>query len=201
MGAGKYLDNTLAPVIQSQPAAKTEQERTDHAPKALLASSVPELEADLEAVDMDLLCDEKGAASGGGVLWLELVLSVPLEEGGLADARITHHNDLGVDAVVDAMVEAGADVGVHRWTTTAQVSSRPISSTTIYGQSNSELARPGSHHIITIPYVSYFSCLHRIVPSSYVCPLLLRHYRELKYNILASQPAVHRRKRVKLVLE
>jgi hypothetical protein len=51
---------------------------THHAPESLLASSVPELEADLVAAHKDLLGDKERAARRGGVLWIELVLRVPL---------------------------------------------------------------------------------------------------------------------------
>jgi hypothetical protein len=80
-----------------------------HASKTLLASRIPELETNLEAVDMDLLGDEKGAAGGGGVFWVESVLGVSVKERGFAYARVAHDDDFRVDA----MVVAGVDVGVH----------------------------------------------------------------------------------------
>lgn len=83
--------------------------RNYHATKTLLTSSVPELEADFEAVDEDFLGDEEGAAGGGCVFWVESVLGVSVEEGGFANARVAHDDDFGVDA----MVVAGVDVGVH----------------------------------------------------------------------------------------
>jgi hypothetical protein len=51
---------------------------TDHTAKTFLASSVPELETNLDTVDGNLLGDEKSTGCGGGVLWVELVLSVSL---------------------------------------------------------------------------------------------------------------------------
>jgi hypothetical protein len=120
----QYLDNTWAPVQRDENMQKKPQrENTDHTSKPLLSCSVPELETNLDAVDMDLLCDEKGAAGRSGVLGVELVLSVALEEGGFAYTRVAHDDDFGVDA----MVEAGDDVGVHGWRTTARESGATIS--------------------------------------------------------------------------
>ena len=52
-------------------------------------------------MDIDLLCDKEGAAGGCGVLWVELALGIALEETCLANARVTHDDDLAVDAVVN----------------------------------------------------------------------------------------------------
>ena len=62
------------------------EQRAHHAAKPLLPRGVPELQPDLDAVDGDLLGDEERAGGGGGVLWVELVLGVSLEETGLANA-------------------------------------------------------------------------------------------------------------------
>lgn len=51
---------------------------TDHATEALLASSVPKLETNLDAVHGNFLGDEKSTSCGSSVLWIELVLSVSL---------------------------------------------------------------------------------------------------------------------------
>ena len=72
-----------------------------HTPESLLTGSVPQLEANLEAMDIDLLCNKEGAAGGCSVLWVELALGIALEETSLANARVTHDNDLAVDAVVN----------------------------------------------------------------------------------------------------
>lgn len=77
---------------------------TDHTPKTLLASSIPELETNFETINMYFLCDEECAASGSCVSWVEPVLCVSLEEGSLSYARVAHDDDLTVDAMV---------VGVH----------------------------------------------------------------------------------------
>jgi hypothetical protein len=62
---------------------------TDHAAKALLTGSIPELEADFDAIHGYLLGDEECAGGGCGVLWVELVLSVTLKEAGLANTLKT----------------------------------------------------------------------------------------------------------------
>lgn len=59
--------------------------RTCHASEPLLPGRVPQLQAHLDAVDMDLLRDKKCAGGGGGVLGLELVLGVAVQQTGLAD--------------------------------------------------------------------------------------------------------------------
>ena len=51
---------------------------TNHTTKALLASSVPKLETNLDAIHGNLLGDEKSTGGGIGVLGVELVLSVSL---------------------------------------------------------------------------------------------------------------------------
>ena len=56
-----------------------------HAAKPLLAGGVPQLQSDLEAVDVDLLGDEEGTGGGGRVFWVESVLGVAMEETGLSD--------------------------------------------------------------------------------------------------------------------
>ena len=51
---------------------------TNHTTEALLASSVPELETNLDAVHGNFLCYKKSTGSGCGVLGVEFVLSVSL---------------------------------------------------------------------------------------------------------------------------
>jgi hypothetical protein len=58
---------------------------THHAAKALLACSVPQLQSDLEPVDVHLLGDEEGAGGRRRVFRVEFVLRVAMEETGLAD--------------------------------------------------------------------------------------------------------------------
>lgn len=57
---------------------------THHASESFLTSSVPQLEPNLCVIDDDLLCYEEGTAGRGGVLGVELVLSVTLEKTGLS---------------------------------------------------------------------------------------------------------------------
>lgn len=59
---------------------------THHASEPLLSSSVPQLQANLEAVHIDLLRYEEGAARRSCVLGVKLVLGVAIEETGLSDA-------------------------------------------------------------------------------------------------------------------
>ena len=61
---------------------------TYHAAEALLACGVPELEADLEAADVDLLGDEERAGRRRRVLRVELASGVSVQEAGLADACV-----------------------------------------------------------------------------------------------------------------
>lgn len=58
---------------------------THHASESLLTGSVPQLQANLEAIHVDLLRYEESTARGGGVLGVELVLRVTMEETGLSD--------------------------------------------------------------------------------------------------------------------
>ena len=51
---------------------------TNHTTKALLASSVPKLETNLDPIHGNLLGDEKSTSGGSGVLRVKLVLSVSL---------------------------------------------------------------------------------------------------------------------------
>ncbi len=51
---------------------------TNHTTEALLASSVPELETNLDTIQGNFLCHEKSTGSGCGVLRVEFVLSVSL---------------------------------------------------------------------------------------------------------------------------
>lgn len=60
--------------------------RTYHASEPLLTGSVPQLQADLEAIHVDLLRYEESAARRGGVLGVELVLGVSMEETSFSDA-------------------------------------------------------------------------------------------------------------------
>jgi hypothetical protein len=64
----------------------TERLGTDHTSKALLAGSVPKLEAHLDAIYSHFLCDEECPSCRCCVLWIKLVLSVSLKEAGLANA-------------------------------------------------------------------------------------------------------------------
>jgi hypothetical protein len=64
----------------------TTGERADHASKSLLSCGVPKLQTDFDAVDKNLFGYKKGAAGGGGILWVELVLGIPIEETGLANS-------------------------------------------------------------------------------------------------------------------
>ncbi len=57
-----------------------------HTPESLLTGSVPQLEANFEAINVDLLCDEESAAGGSSVLWIELVLGIALKETSFANA-------------------------------------------------------------------------------------------------------------------
>jgi len=59
--------------------------RTHHASESLLTGSVPQLQANLEAIHIDLLRYEESTAGGGGVLGVELVLRVTMEETSLSD--------------------------------------------------------------------------------------------------------------------
>lgn len=74
--------------------------QTDHAAKTLLPSSVPELQAYLEAIDHDFLGHKQSPAGGGGVVGVELVLDVPAQEGRLAHTSTPHDHDFGIDATV-----------------------------------------------------------------------------------------------------
>jgi hypothetical protein len=104
----------------------SDRKGTDHAAKPLLTGSVPELEANFDAVHGYLLCDEECAGGGRGVLWVELVLSVSLEEAGLANTlkmlwvtarkreeetptTVAHDHDFSVDT----LLESGPPVGIH----------------------------------------------------------------------------------------
>jgi hypothetical protein len=49
---------------------------TNHTTEALLASSVPKLETNLDAIHGNFLCYEKSTGSGCGVLGIEFILSV-----------------------------------------------------------------------------------------------------------------------------
>ena len=51
---------------------------TNHTTKALLTSSVPKLETNLDSIHGNLLGDKKSTGGGSGVLRVELVLSVSL---------------------------------------------------------------------------------------------------------------------------
>ena len=51
---------------------------TNHATEALLASSVPELETNLDTIHGNFLCDEKSTGSGCGVLGVVFVLRISL---------------------------------------------------------------------------------------------------------------------------
>lgn len=51
---------------------------TNHTTEALLPSSVPKLETNLDAIHGNFLCYKKSTGSGCGVLGVELVLSVSL---------------------------------------------------------------------------------------------------------------------------
>ncbi len=118
---------------------------TDHTPKTLLASSIPELKTNPEAIDVDLLCDEESAAGGSGILWVELVLCVSLKEGSLSYAGVAHDDDLAVDAMV---------VGVHwvggpprrreRGTAIYRLPSSTTAHTCLLWHTLSELVRSGS---------------------------------------------------------
>jgi hypothetical protein len=61
---------------------------TNHTTEALLASSVPELETDLDTIHGNFLCYKKSTGSGCGVLGVVFVLSVSLQEAGLAHALL-----------------------------------------------------------------------------------------------------------------
>lgn len=61
---------------------------TDHTSKALLAGSVPKLEAHFDAIYGHFLCDEESPGCRCCVLWVKLVLSVSLKEAGLAYALL-----------------------------------------------------------------------------------------------------------------
>ena len=83
-------DNTWVPVkcgvpqVVERVSAPSERKlrltgtNTDHATEALLASSVPKLESNLDAVHGNFLGDEKCTGCGSSVLWIELILSVSL---------------------------------------------------------------------------------------------------------------------------
>jgi len=58
---------------------------THHASEPLLTGSVPQLQADLEAIHVDLLRYEESAARRGGVLGVKLVLRISMEETSLSD--------------------------------------------------------------------------------------------------------------------
>lgn len=75
--------------------------RTDHTPKSLLASSVPELQPHLDTAHYHFLRDEQRAARRGCIFRVEFVLNVAVEERRLANTRTAHDNNLGVDAAVD----------------------------------------------------------------------------------------------------
>ena len=51
---------------------------TNHTTEALLASSVPELETNLDAIHGNFLCYKKSTSGGRGVLGIEFVLRVSL---------------------------------------------------------------------------------------------------------------------------
>lgn len=63
-----------------------EERGADHAAKSLLSCCVPELEANFEAVDIDLLSDEEGTGCGRDVLGIKFVLRIPMKETRLSDA-------------------------------------------------------------------------------------------------------------------
>ena len=54
-----------------------------HASKSLLAGGVPQLQTDFEAIYIHFLRNKKSPAGGGGVLWIELVLGIALEQTSL----------------------------------------------------------------------------------------------------------------------
>lgn len=62
------------------------KEEADHAAESLLSCRVPELEADFEAVDVNLLGDEEGTSGGRHVPGIKLVLCIPMEKTGLSNA-------------------------------------------------------------------------------------------------------------------
>jgi hypothetical protein len=61
------------------------KEGAHHTPESFLPCGVPQLQTDFDAIHVCLLGHEKCAARRGGVLGVELVLCVALEEAGLAD--------------------------------------------------------------------------------------------------------------------
>lgn len=65
-----------------------------HATKPLLSCRVPELKADFEAVDINLLGNEEGTSGRRHVPGIKLVLRVAMEETGLSNACV---GDIGVD--------------------------------------------------------------------------------------------------------
>ena len=86
-----------------------------HTPESLLTGSVPQLEANFDAINIHLLCDEESAAGGSSVLWIELVLGIALKKTSFANAwkamrnevgremiltRVAHNDDLAIDAMV-----------------------------------------------------------------------------------------------------
>jgi hypothetical protein len=75
----------IGDIVEKQGGVSTSIIHRRHASESLLTGSVPQLQANLEAIHVDLLRYEESAAGGGGVLGVELVLRVTMEETSLSD--------------------------------------------------------------------------------------------------------------------